>query len=129
MIHKHLLITAIIENPPHTEEQGNQWLQELVQILNMNTFLQPISKYDNTIDNKGLTGIVGLTTSHCSFHCWEVSDSIPEAFINVDVYSCKDFDPNVVIAHLEMFRIKSIVWDMVDRNPFTMMGSFGSILH
>jgi S-adenosylmethionine decarboxylase len=46
-------------------------------------------------DEGGVTGVCVLSTSHCSIHTWPL-----RPFFVMDVYSCRDFDPSVVEAHL-----------------------------
>ena len=46
-------------------------------------------------DEGGVTGICVLSTSHCSIHTWPV-----RPFFVMDVYSCRDFDPEAVEAFL-----------------------------
>ena len=56
-------------------------------------------------DEGGVTGVVVLSTSHCSIHTWPLRKLQPgrEMFV-LDVYSCRDFDPAVVEGLLmEMF--------------------------
>ena len=51
-------------------------------------------------DEGGITGVVVLSTSHASIH------TFPEhQYAVVDVYSCKEYDPNLVVFSLvEYFR-------------------------
>jgi S-adenosylmethionine decarboxylase len=42
-------------------------------------------------DEGGVTGIAVLSTSHVSIHTWPL-----RPFFVMDVYSCRDFDPEVV---------------------------------
>jgi S-adenosylmethionine decarboxylase len=46
-------------------------------------------------DEGGVTGVCVLSTSHCSIHTWPL-----RPFFVMDVYSCRDFDPALVEAHL-----------------------------
>ena len=46
-------------------------------------------------DEGGVTGVCVLSTSHCSIHTWPL-----RPFFVMDVYSCRDFDPKTVEAHL-----------------------------
>lgn len=117
LIHKHLLITAYIDNPPTSEEVGKQWLLELVDKIGMEVFMQPVCKFDDQPDNLGLTGVIGLTTSHISFHAWSKSDTVKQPFINIDVYSCKEFDHDIVINHLQPFGLLDVDWQVIMRDP------------
>src|SRR6185295_20193087 len=42
-------------------------------------------------DEGGVTGVCVLSTSHCSIHTWPL-----RPFFVMDVYSCRDFDEQVV---------------------------------
>lgn len=73
----------------------------------------PYSKYLDVEGNRGVTGIVVIETSHISFHCW---DEVSPALIQMDVYSCKNFDPNRVINALLKFGLESYDILNIDRN-------------
>lgn len=47
-------------------------------------------------DEGGVTGVCVLSTSHCAIHTWPL-----RSFFVMDVYSCRDFDPELVSALLE----------------------------
>jgi S-adenosylmethionine decarboxylase len=80
-------------------------LQELVGLLGMRLLGEPhMYEVETEIaklgvepfeDEGGVTGICVLSTSHCSIHTWPL-----RPFFVMDVYSCRDFDPSVVEAHL-----------------------------
>ena len=44
-------------------------------------------------DEGGVTGIGVLSTSHCAVHTWPL-----RSFFVMDVYSCRDFDVDIVRA-------------------------------
>ncbi len=46
-------------------------------------------------DEGGVTGFCVLSTSHCSIHTWPARE-----FFVLDVYSCRDFPPALVLEHL-----------------------------
>jgi S-adenosylmethionine decarboxylase len=46
-------------------------------------------------DEGGVTGVCVLSTSHCAIHTWPL-----RPFFVMDVYSCRDFEPDHVEAHL-----------------------------
>lgn len=95
--HIHLLVTVWAENPPMSADAGNRWLRELVDVIDMQILMESRAVYCEDLGNEGVTGIVGLTTSHASFHSW---DSAERPFINIDVYSCREFDPADVLAFI-----------------------------
>jgi S-adenosylmethionine/arginine decarboxylase-like enzyme len=111
--HLHLLVSASINNPPQNPEDFNQWMMELVDKIGMKILMGPYSTYCNDEGNEGLTGLVCISTSHSSAHFWE-NDGKP--FFKFDLYSCKDFDPKVVIDHMSIFEPNKIDYTLVDRN-------------
>ncbi len=44
------------------------------------------------------TGIVGIITSHIAFHYW-----VNEQYLQLDIYSCKEFDRKKAITYLNNF--------------------------
>jgi S-adenosylmethionine/arginine decarboxylase-like enzyme len=113
--HIHLLGKAYINNPPRDEAIANEWLKSLVEKIDMKILMGPYSIHCNTLGNEGVTGAVVIETSHAAFHCWSEVD---RPFLKFDVYSCVDFDPEVVLHHLnEYFDVDSASYMMIDRNP------------
>jgi S-adenosylmethionine decarboxylase len=60
-------------------------------------------------DPGGLTGVAILSTSHASFHAFPLTGEL-----RFDLYSCKDFDPDVVENYLKgtlrCFAVESLNW-------------------
>ena len=112
--HLHLLVSASVKNPPREPEVFNNWMKELVEKVNMVVLMGPYSTYCETHGNEGLTGLVCIETSHSSAHFWENDEGIP--FLRFDLYSCKTFDPQAVIKHMEIFDPIQIDYTLVDRN-------------
>ncbi len=44
------------------------------------------------------TGLLGIVTSHISFHYW-----IDKKLLQIDIYSCKDFDKEKAISFINSF--------------------------
>ncbi len=88
--HKHLLLKARMEHVPlalSTEPLGEEFLRVIVEdVLHMNIAIAPRCHFVQDEGNKGLTGIVCLTTSHASFHHWSET-----GLLMLDVYSCKNY--------------------------------------
>ena len=86
-------------------ENVKSMLHELVELLGMRLLDKPhmyeveceIEKLgvEPFEDEGGVTGVCVLSTSHCSIHTWPL-----RPFFVMDVYSCRDFDPRKVEAHL-----------------------------
>lgn len=111
--HRHLIVTAFLRNAPTSVAQGETWLTELVGIVGMEILMDAKAIYCEDLGNEGLTGVVGLTTSHSSFHAWH---TIENPFMNFDLYSCRDFSIESVFAHFEQFDPIRINYTLMDRN-------------
>lgn len=111
--HKHILIHAKIRKPPQTPEETCDWLRRLVHGVDMRVMLGPIAHYVDTPGNEGVSGVIGLETSHASIHVWSEAEV---AFLSFDLYSCKRFDPKVVFDFIMEFDPYSFSNFLVDRN-------------
>lgn len=111
--HKHLLIKAYVTNPPKSEETLINWLREVVAAIDMKIVLGPFAKYVDSVGNVGITGAVVIETSHLAIHVWEECNP---GMIQMDVYSCKSFDPSLVAEKLKEFGLISHQIMFIDRN-------------
>ena len=115
--HLHLLVKGYLLNPPKTEDTLNNWLSELVDTVGMKVVAGPTSVYVDEPGNEGVTGTITLATSHAAIHIWDAE--IPAMF-QFDIYSCKDYDPNIVLNHINKhFDLKEAHWSFLDRNKDT----------
>ena len=96
--HLHLLVKGYVKNPPKTAETLNVWLSELVSKVDMKVVAGPTSVYVDEPGNEGVTGTITLATSHAAIHIWDAEEP---AMFQFDIYSCKDYDPNVVLNHID----------------------------
>ncbi len=112
--HLHLLVKGYITNPPKEEEVLNKWLSELVSEVGMVVVAGPTSVYVDEPGNEGITGTVTLATSHAAIHVWDKHN--PPMF-QFDIYSCKEFEPEVVLNHIDKsFGLSEAYWSFIDRN-------------
>ena len=112
--HLHLLVKGYVKNPPKTAEALNVWLSELVSKVDMKVVAGPTSVYVDEPGNEGVTGTITLATSHAAIHVWDAEEP---AMFQFDIYSCKDYDPNVVLNHIDNnFDLKEAYWSFIDRN-------------
>ena len=88
-VHKHLIIRAEANRVPTDEEQLTEWLKEFIDSINMKILMGPYVKYCNVEGNRGITGIAVIETSHIAIHVW---DEPNPALMQIDVYSCAEFD-------------------------------------
>ena len=88
-VHKHLIIRAEANKVTTDEEQLTEWLKEFIDSINMKILMGPYVKYCNVEGNRGITGIAVIETSHIAIHVW---DEPNPALMQIDVYSCAEFD-------------------------------------
>ena len=89
-VHKHLIIRAEANKVPTDEEILIHWLKEFIDFIGMKILMGPYVKYCKMEGNRVITGIAVIETSHIAIHIWD--EPVP-ALIQMDVYSCADFDP------------------------------------
>jgi S-adenosylmethionine/arginine decarboxylase-like enzyme len=58
----------------------------------------PYADYVEKPDNYGIAAFAMIETSHCALHVW---DRVSPPLAQLDVYSCSDFDPAVVVRMLD----------------------------
>ena len=88
-VHKHLIIRAEANKVPTDEEQLTEWLKDFIDSIDMKILMGPYVKYCNVEGNRGITGIAVIETSHIAIHVW---DEPNPALMQIDVYSCAEFD-------------------------------------
>lgn len=112
--HRHMIVTAYCTDCPTSTEAGENWLRKLVDLVNMQILFDANAIYCEDLGNEGVTGVVGLTTSHASFHSWHMAE---KPFLTMDLYSCRDFDTDLVLQHLEEgFGATRTHFMVIDRN-------------
>lgn len=110
-IHKHLLIKATVESFTETPGIANKFLVDLVELVGMKPVTFPQSAMVDEEGNKGLTGSINLATSHIAYHHWSET-----GLLMLDLYSCCEFDPKIVIDFIDNFaKIKDIQFIVIDR--------------
>jgi S-adenosylmethionine decarboxylase len=112
--HKHMVLNASVRHPIIDENGCKNWLEKLVEIIDMKILIPPVAKYCDTFGNEGVTGTVVIETSHSSIHIWH-KEEVP--YIKMDVYSCKNFNPQDVVDYLnETMDLISGGYTIIDRN-------------
>ena len=97
--HIHILVTGYTLES-FTEDSVSfleQWFRELVDAIDVNILVEPKAVWCDTKDNEGVTGTVVIDTSHCSLHHW----SGENPYYKFDLYSCKDYEVEVVLEYLK----------------------------
>ena len=89
-VHKHLILRAEANKVPTNEDVLTVWLKDFIESINMKILMGPYVKYCTMEDNRGITGIAVIETSHIAIHVWD--EPVP-ALMQIDIYSCAEFDP------------------------------------
>jgi len=90
LIHKHLIIRAEANRVPTDENKLTIWMKDFIASIDMKILMGPYVKYCEMEGNRGITGIAVIETSHITIHVW---DEPNPALMQIDVYSCAEFDP------------------------------------
>ena len=65
-------------------------VKEFIDYIDMKILMGPYVKYCTMEGNRGITGIAVIETSHIAIHVWD--EPVP-ALMQIDIYSCAEFDP------------------------------------
>jgi|TARA_B100000902_G_scaffold36279_1_gene43390 S-adenosylmethionine/arginine decarboxylase-like enzyme len=112
LVHKHVIIRAEVTNPPTDETLTSNDVKALIEAIGMKILMGPYAKYCNMKGNRGLTVATIIETSHVIIHTWDETDP---AMIQLDVYTCGVFDPNVVFDWLQKYNPTKIDFKYLDR--------------
>jgi len=110
--HKHLLVRAEVNSPPLRDFDLASELQSLVKHIDMNILAGPMTAWCPVEGNVGWSGAVIIETSSITFHSWTEAHY---PVIQLDVYSCKDFDIDTVLMWLRQFEPERIDYKFLDR--------------
>ena len=119
--HKHLLIRAEVNNCPMRENLGYvlDWMQSLIDKIDMKLMQGPNISYVDQEGNRGITCMALIETSHIVLHIW---DEQKPGLFQLDVYSCKPFDLNIVIKHLkDSYDVTKLQYKFLDRKTDLIM--------
>ena len=111
--HKHLIIRAETKKTPEDPKWLHSWLVQVVSDIGMDICQGPITAYVDVPGNKGLTGVVIIETSHIAVHIW---DEVNPGLLQMDVYSCADFNPQDIFDKIEeAFEPVKLEYKFLDR--------------
>lgn len=117
--HKHILIRADVKQPPKTTKEVIAWLIKLIKDIDMKILEGPFARRVDMAGNEGVTGMAIIETSHVVIHTW---DACEPSLIQLDVYSCKDFNPAVILNSLSEFKPLAVDFKYFDReNNFKLL--------
>ena len=112
LVHKHIIIRAEVLNPPKAEYETCDNVKNLIDQIGMKILIGPFAKYCEMEGNRGLTVATIIETSHVIMHSWD--EKVP-ANVQLDVYTCGDFDPEIVFNWLQQFNPTKIDYKYLDR--------------
>ena len=113
--HRHLLVRAEVLNCPKKDNLGYvlSWMTELIARIDMKLMQGPNISYIDQKGNRGITCMALIETSHIVLHIW---DEPNPGLFQLDVYSCKSFDIDIVIKSLkESFQVDRLQYKFLDR--------------
>ena len=115
MEHKHIIIRAEVNKPPQDIRKVKKWLRKWVKAIGMRPLGRPTAVYVDTENNKGITAVQCIETSHIALHCW---DEVFPAIVQLDVYTCSSLDKEIVLLFLDDFEPVKVDYAMIDRAEF-----------
>ena len=113
--HKHIIIRAEVKQPPQDIRKVKKWLRKLVKAIGMRPLGRPTAVYVNKEENKGITAVQCIETSHIALHCL---DEVSPAIVQLDVYTCGTLDKEIVLLFLDEFDPVKVDHAIIDRANF-----------
>jgi S-adenosylmethionine/arginine decarboxylase-like enzyme len=113
LIHKHLIVRADINNPPKDVDYLKNWMEDFIKFINMKVMLGPHVAYCDKPGNRGITAIAVIETSHIAMHVW---DEPTPALMQLDIYSCSEFNPYLIADKLKKdFAVQKLDYKFLNR--------------
>ena len=112
LVHKHIIIRAEVLNPPRSENETSNNVKDLIERIGMKLLMGPYAKYVDMPGNRGLTVAAIIETSHIVMHTWDECDP---GIIQLDVYTCGPFNPDIVFAWLQQYQPTKVAHKYIDR--------------
>jgi len=113
--HKHLVLRAEVKDCPAAESlhETLEWMKKLIKKIDMKLMQGPAISYVDQPGNRGTTCMALIETSHIVIHIW---DEPNPGLIQLDIYSCKEFELDIVMDHLkEYFNVLKLQYKFLDR--------------
>lgn len=95
-IHRQRLIIEGYPSKPISEQEIKDYLAELATVTDMVRLTEPVTHQSPLY---GWAGWVHWETSGAHFYAWDQ----PLLFFSVDIYTCKQFDPEKTVAFTKEF--------------------------
>lgn len=116
--HKHYIIRASVKHTKALQDLKliEEWMKELIHSIDMKILIDPVAVYCDKENNKGVTAIAAIETSHLALHIW---DEVDPAVMQFDLYSCKQFDESIVLKSIDdTFGLVEHASMVLARDPF-----------
>jgi len=110
--HKHIIIRAEVSDPITNRNKAIKFLNRIIKAIDMKAMYGPTATYCKMPGNRGVTAFAIIETSHIALHIW---DEINPALVQLDVYSCSDFEPKKVLDILQELNPTKIEHKYLDR--------------
>ncbi len=119
-LHNQLLINGYSDTPPTDEAFIKQWMQDLVEQIDMKIIQGPYTAYVTKEGNRGLTAVVMIETSHIALHVWDEDNP---GMIQFDLYTCSTLPVKDVIDNLKTnLGLKDYEYMVIERqNGFNIL--------
>ena len=112
-VHHHLIVSAEVNDPPKTPEDAQNFLSDVVEAAGMTVISGPYAELVEEPGNEGVTAVTILAESHTAIHVW---DSISPARVEFDLYSCKEYDVELILNLLNRFEPVDKKWKFLNRD-------------
>jgi len=110
--HKHIIIRAEVSEPITNRNKAIKFLNRIIKAIDMKAMYGPTATYCKMAGNRGVTAFAIIETSHIALHIW---DEVNPALVQLDVYSCSDFEPKKVLDILQELKPTKIEHKYLDR--------------
>jgi S-adenosylmethionine/arginine decarboxylase-like enzyme len=113
LVHKHLLVRAEVNSPPlfKDQERLDNEIKNLIKKIDMNILSGPHTAWSDVEGNEGYSSVAIIDTSSITFHSW-----LEPSVIQLDVYSCKDFQIKTIFTWLAQFDLEKVDYKYIDRD-------------
>lgn len=112
----HLIIDGYTNNKQILQDEHflREILNNIPDLIGMTRITEPfVFRYlGDKPEEWGYSGFVFIAESHISFHTF-----VEQNYINIDVFSCRDFDTELAVKHLkEQFHLQQFKTFLVNRD-------------
>ena len=113
LVHKHLLVRAEVNSPPlfRDRQRLDDEMKSLIKNIDMNILSGPHTEWSDVEGNEGYSSVAIIDTSSVTFHSW-----LEPAVIQLDVYSCKNFEIKTIFSWLAQFDLEKVDYKYLDRD-------------